>query len=230
MSLLRSSPHKSQATRTTRRDGCLFVFLIPPAALIVIGFIILITTHQIKPQPTLQPYGAGTTAQPGTLASFFSKPVQFWGGSIQQWAKKWDLDANLIATVMQIESCGNPEAASKAGAVGLFQVMPFHFKDGENPIDPQTNAMRGLTYLKTSLNLADGNILQALAGYNGGIGLIGTDETQWPTESEQYAYWGNGIYLEAQQGAAQSKTLADWLNHGGARLCVQAQQQLGLPR
>jgi Transglycosylase SLT domain len=228
MSLPRFSNHKSQATRTIRRDGCLFVFLIPPAAIILIGFVILLATGQLKPQPASQPYGAGTTAQPGVLAPFFSKPVQFWGGSIQRWAKQWDLDPNLIATVVQIESCGDPEAVSKAGAAGLFQVMPFHFKDGENPIDPETNARRGLTYLKSSLDLANGDIRQALAGYNGGIGLIGIDETQWPTETMQYSFWGNGIYLEAQQGADQSKILAQWLNQGGARLCTQARRRLGI--
>ncbi len=230
MSLLRSSNHKSQAARTTHRgrEGCLFVFLIPPAAIIVIGFVILMATDQIKPQPTPRPYDGGPTAQPGVLAPFFSKPVQFWEGSIQEWARKWDLDANLVATVMQIESCGDPEAVSKAGAAGLFQVMPFHFKDGENPVDPQTNAMRGLSYLKASLDLAHGDIRQALAGYNGGVGLIGIDETQWPTESIQYADWGSGIYLEAQKGSDQSKTLTDWLDQGGARLCAQAQRRLGI--
>ena len=230
MSPFRSPNHKSQATRTTpmSRSGCLVVFLIPPAVIIVIGFVILITTGQPKPQPASQPYGPGATAQPGVLAPFFSKPVQFWGRSIQQWAKQWDLNANLIATVMQIESCGDPEAISKAGAAGLFQVMPFHFKEGENPIDPETNALRGLTYLKRSLDLANGDIRQALAGYNGGIGLIGIDETQWPTESVQYAYWGNGIYQEAQQAAAQSKTLTEWLNQGGAHLCAQARMRLGI--
>jgi hypothetical protein len=228
MSPPRSSNHKSQATRTTRREGCLFVFLIPPAVVIVIGFIILLATGQLKPQPASHPYGAGATPQPGVMAPFFSKTVQFWGGSIQQWAKNWGLDPNLIATVMQIESCGDPEAISKAGATGLFQVMPFHFKQGENPIDPETNAMRGLSYLKSSLNLANGDIRHALAGYNGGMGLIGIDETQWPSESTQYAYWGNNIYLETQQGAVQSKTLAEWLNQGGARLCTQARRRLGI--
>jgi soluble lytic murein transglycosylase-like protein len=224
----RHSNHTNQAARATRREGCLFVFLIPPAAIIVIGFIVLLATGQLKGQPPAQPYGPGSTAQPGVLAPFFSKSVLFWGESIEQWAKKWDLDANLIATVMQIESCGDPEAVSRAGASGLFQVMPFHFKDGENPIDPETNALRGLNYLKSSLKMANGDIRQALVGYNGGVSLIGIDETQWPDETSQYAYWGNNIYLEAQQGSDQSKTLAEWLNKGGARLCTQARRRLGI--
>ena len=225
----RHSPnHKNQAARTTRREGCLVIFLIPPAAIILIGLIVLVAANRLNPPTSQLTYGPGSTPQPGAMAPFFSKTVQFWGGSIEAWAQKWGLNANLIATVMQIESCGNPEAISKAGAVGLFQVMPFHFKDGENPLDPETNALRGLTYLKRSLDLANGDIRLALVGYNGGTGLIGTDENQWPSESTQYAYWGNNIFLEAQQSSEVSNTLADWLNHGGARLCTQASLRLGL--
>ena len=39
------------------------------------------------------------------------------------------LDPDIIATIIQIESCGNPAARSTAGAQGLFQVMPFHFEE-----------------------------------------------------------------------------------------------------
>jgi len=228
MSSHRSSSPQNRAARTTHSEGCLFVFLIPPAIIIGIGLVILLLTYPLVQPSTTMAYGAGATPEAGVLAPFFSKTVQFWGGSIQAWSQKWDLDPNLIATVMQIESCGDPEAVSKAGASGLFQVMPFHFKAGENPIDPETNAMRGLTYLRSSLNQANGDIRLALAGYNGGIGLISQDETQWPAESVQYVYWGDAIYQDATQGAAQSKTLTKWLNQGGARLCTQARLRLGL--
>jgi soluble lytic murein transglycosylase-like protein len=175
-------------------------------------------------------YGAGATAEPGILAPFFSSSVQFWGAAIQRWAQSVGLEPNLIATVMQIESCGDPEAVSSAGARGLFQVMPFHFKTNENPLDPETNARRGLAYLKKSIDLAKGNIRQALAGYNGGTSLVGGDEQNWSAETNDYAYWGEGIYHEAQAGRGQSSFLDQWLAHGGARLCHQARARLGLKR
>jgi soluble lytic murein transglycosylase-like protein len=64
---------------------------------------------------------------------------------------------------MQIESCGDPRARSRAGAMGLFQVMPYHFAGGDDPYNPDTNAVRGLAYLKRSLDTANGDPRLALA-------------------------------------------------------------------
>jgi len=88
-----------------------------------------------------------TTIIKAPLAKAFSPSESYWPDDIQAWADDWDLDPFLIATVMQIESCGNPDALSPVGAQGLFQVMPYHFKLGENPLDPEINALRGLAYL-----------------------------------------------------------------------------------
>jgi soluble lytic murein transglycosylase-like protein len=149
--------------------------------------------------------------------------VQAWGEDIARWAGGYGLDPNLVATVMQIESCGNPKAVSRAGAQGLFQVMPFHFAKGEDMLDPETNARRGLEYLALSLLKANGDAARALAGYNGGHGVIWEDPTQWPAETRQYSYWGDGIYSDARNGMATSPRLAEWLQAGGTRLCVLAQ-------
>jgi hypothetical protein len=50
---------------------------------------------------------------------------------------------------------------------------------------------------------AQGDVRQALAGYNGGISLIGQDEANWPDETNHYIYWGTGIYQEAHLGASE---------------------------
>ena len=60
------------------------------------------------------------------IASFFTPEIQYWESNILAWAEEKGLDPNLVATVMQIESCGDPLAESPAGAIGLFQVMPYH--------------------------------------------------------------------------------------------------------
>ena len=112
--------------------------------------------------------------------------------------------------------------------MGLFQVMPFHFASGDNPYDPDTNAARGLAYLKRSLAAANGNARLALAGYNGGIGVIGRSESSWAAETQRYAYWGSGIYAEASSGATESLHLQEWIAAGGAGLCRQARSRLGI--
>ncbi len=165
----------------------------------------------------------------GLIASFFTPEVQYWATDIVRWAGQADLDPNLVSTVMQIESCGNPSALSPAGASGLFQVMPDHFEVFEDPFAPETNALRGLNYLKESLQRANGNPRLALAGYNGGVGVIFRDESTWADETIRYAYWGSGIYGDAANNLGHSWRLDEWLNAGGASLCLQAAQALGLP-
>jgi soluble lytic murein transglycosylase-like protein len=112
--------------------------------------------------------------------------------------------------------------------MGLFQVMPFHFTAGEDGYDPQTNARRGLAYLQRALEAQDGEIRLGLAGYNAGINGARRAENLWPAETARYVYWGVGIYSDARHGRDHSEYLDEWLASGGASLCAQAGQRLGL--
>lgn len=162
------------------------------------------------------------------IAPVFMPSVQYWAADIARWAAAYDLDPNLVATVMQIESCGNPGALSSAGAQGLFQVMPFHFAAGEVMTDPDTNAARGMAYLSQGLALANGNAGLAMAGYNGGHSVIGRASGNWHYETQRYYYWGTGILADISADPSTSPRLQEWLNAGGASLCRQAEAALGL--
>jgi hypothetical protein len=162
------------------------------------------------------------------IAPLFSKEIQLWEPEIVQWAGEWDLDPNMVATVMQIESCGNPEAQSSAGASGLFQVMPFHFDPGENHFNPQINALRGLEYLAKSLKSHQGDISLSFAGYNGGISGSKRPVTAWANETVRYVYWAVGIYEDARTGKSSSERLQEWMDAGGRSLCRKASLALGL--
>jgi len=162
------------------------------------------------------------------LAPLFTPEVQHWAASIQEWASAASVDANLAGVVMQIESCGDPRAVSRSGAIGLFQVMPFHFYVLDDPFDPDTNAKRGMDYLRRSLEAAGGEARLALAGYNGGIGVIDRGEWTWSAETTRYVYWGEGIYADAIENASESARLQEWFTTAGAGLCRQAHQRLGL--
>lgn len=163
-----------------------------------------------------------------SLSPIFMPSVRYWEDRILKWASDYAIDPNLVATIMQIESCGNPQAGSGVGATGLFQVMPFHFEKGENPFDPDTNAKRGLDYLSTGLELSGGHAGLALAGYNGGHGIISRNYEDWPRETQSYYRWGSGIYREASAGWDSSPTLAAWLAAGGQSLCDDAEENLDL--
>ncbi len=167
-----------------------------------------------------------TGASSPALSPVFTPEVQAWNASILRWSHAFQIDPNLVATVMQIESCGDPTAVSPTGAAGLFQVMPYHFAPGEDPTDPETNARRGLTYLAQSLRLADGEYALALAGYNGGHGLLAVELSGWPGETRRYLYWGTGILSDIQSGLSPSPRLEEWLAAGGDHLCQQAARAL----
>ena len=161
------------------------------------------------------------------LAEFFAPAVQHWSGSISDWAAQHQVDPHLLATVMQIESCGHPTVISGAGAQGLFQVMPFHFAEGENMLDPQTNARRSSDFLKQCRQAAGGVIGLTLACYNGGASVIGQARESWPRETQAYYRWGVGIYSDAVAGNKTSDTLDQWMAAGGQRLCASAERELG---
>lgn len=168
-------------------------------------------------------FGGGSS-----LAPLFTREVDHWAGQIDRWAKQYDLDPNLLATVMQIESCGHPTIASYAGAQGLFQVMPFHFSLGENQLDPDTNAMRGANFLNVCLDMANNDVGLALACYNGGPSVLGKSYANWHSQTQRYFTWGTGIYSDAVNNSATSPTLERWLAAGGAGLCQLAAAELGI--
>jgi soluble lytic murein transglycosylase-like protein len=113
--------------------------------------------------------------------------------------------------------------------MGLFQVMPFHFYAVDDPYDPDTNAERGLAYLAKSLATGGGDARLAMAGYNGGIGVIGRSEWSWSAQTKRYVQYGAPIYEDAQNGINPSIALNDWYESYGLSLCRQASQRLGLP-
>lgn len=170
----------------------------------------------------------GESAPSGQLAGLFTKQIDHWEDDIVSWADEYELDPNLLATVMQIESCGHPTVSSHAGAQGLFQVMPFHFDVGENMLDPDTNAMRGAAFLNLCLDLSNGDAGLAMACYNGGPSVLETPFASWHSEPQRYYYWGTGIYADAQSNQSSSGRLDEWLDAGGVSLCDRASRELGL--
>lgn len=230
-----SDPIKKRRSsrETAQGNGCLSGFLIPPlAALLISGLMFFVIGGVVKgpgSSPVQKPnlVVPAPVAENTGLSALFTPEIHFWGASLKRWSAEHGVDVNLAATVMQIESCGNPDARSSAGAMGLFQVMPFHFLGSENGYNPETNALRGLDYLHRSLERANGNARLALAGYNGGIGVIGRAEAAWPAETKRYVYWG-AMYDDAAQNAVSSTRLDEWKRATGNSLCIRASQRLGL--
>ena len=208
-------------------SGCLSLYSLSILGVFLITFLIAILAFN-APVDNISAAASNTQATVTSISPIFTREVQYWAKDIVRWANASALDPNLVAVILQIESCGNPFARSNAGAMGLFQVMPFHFHFGENPYNPDTNALRGLNYLARSLQTANSDARLALAGYNGGIGVISRYEWTWQAETRRYVYYGAPIYNDARSGATTSPMLDDWYRRYGAGLCRDASRKLGL--
>ena len=216
---LLSSESFQEDRKAAQNTGCLSVFLFPPFSAFFFGALLFWGLIKL-------PFNSFIDRDQVQLAPLFTPEVLKLETQILAWASEYGMDANLVATVMQIESCGNPRALSPVGAMGLFQVMPYHFAKGEDGFAPNMNALRGLSYLQKSLEHFGGDTGLALAGYNGGIQGASHPANEWAEETRNYKYWGENIYADALAGFSNSATLQEWLAAGGASLCAQAEQRL----
>ncbi len=229
------SPDRQERVESPRSGGlrsCLVRTL--PALVLLCALLAMLgprMKYLVEHYLTIISYGASEQPAGSGLAPLFTPEVEYWAEDILRWAAETGLDPQLVATIVQIESCGDPRALSPAGAAGLLQVMPQHFAPDEDPFDPETNARRGLGVLVeclTSRHNPDRDVGLAFACYNGGPSVFVSAWDYWPQQSRDYYIWGTGIYADAQAGAASSEVLDRWLLAGGQRLCQSARQTLGL--
>jgi len=117
-------------------------------------------------------------SEPKTAAS--SSPFRYTTGHrgldqlIIYSADKYSLDPVLIYLVMREESGFNHRAVSRVGARGLMQLMPgTAAKLGVRNIhDPIQNVDAGTRYLRTLIEMFNGDVNLALAAYNAGEGAV----------------------------------------------------------
>jgi soluble lytic murein transglycosylase len=93
---------------------------------------------------------------------------------IKEASRRFGLDFPLVKAVIKAESNFEPLAISRAGAIGLMQIMPKNFKNLQikDPYDPWQNIKGGTRYLKQMIERFGGELPLALAAYNAGPHVV----------------------------------------------------------
>ncbi len=86
-------------------------------------------------------------------------------------ASEHGIDRGLLVGIVRVESSFRSGVVSRAGAVGLMQVMP---RNGRNLscgdlTDPVSNVACGIRVLRGFLKYYDNDLILALSGYNAGF-------------------------------------------------------------
>lgn len=88
-------------------------------------------------------------------------------------AARHGVATELVDAVIRQESGYRTDARSRAGAIGLMQLMPATARMlGVDPRDPAANLDGGVAYLRTMLDRFGGHIDLALAAYNAGPAAV----------------------------------------------------------
>lgn len=93
---------------------------------------------------------------------------------VREAAVRHGIDARLIAAVARHESGFNARAVSRAGALGMMQLMPetARYLGVTDPFDPRESLFAGARYLRILLDTFGGDLDLTLAAYNAGPGAV----------------------------------------------------------
>ncbi len=209
-------------------------------ATVAVALVVSATFVKRAQEVPLKP-AAATISSP-----WIPQTVKRWESYIDEMAKKYNLDPDLIAILMTMESGGYSKAKSDAGAEGLLQITPPTAKDIaarylKQPVttydlsDPRTNIEFGVAYLallrdefgereqgpswNTTVELI-------AAGYNGGPGAANhLYKGEGLTSTETVIYSRDAYNMWRERHAKTSPTYDRWLERGGFRLIDQAKAE-----
>lgn len=207
---------------------------------IVLGIVGVVSLTNRPPKP-MQP-----SQSSGLTIPWLPDTVKRWEDEIVAAAERYNLDPNLLAIIITVESGGYSKAKSEAGAQGLMQVTPPTGKDiaakhlrvpteNYDLNDPRTNIEFGAAYV-AFLRDEFGEDNQGpswnttaeliAAGYNGGPGAAGRlYRGEGLTGVETVSYSRDVYNMWRERNTKESPTFNRWLERGGFRLIDKAKAE-----
>lgn len=135
-----------------------------------------------RPSGPGRPLAPSWVVDPGsyrTLARFHNprlthEEADLIGRSLLGYSKHFNIDPRLVVALVVVESGFQPAARSRAGAIGLGQLMPATARAlGVDALDPAQNLYGSIRYLRGNLDrFGWHNSHLALAAYNAGRGAV----------------------------------------------------------
>ncbi|MEI6171896.1 MAG: lytic transglycosylase domain-containing protein, partial [bacterium] len=109
-------------------------------------------------------------------------PRAYWA-NVERWSSTYGVDPYLVLAVIREESNYLSTAVSSSNAGGLMQLLPSTAKwiaeskcklryTSDLSFDPDANIRMGTWYLSYLTGLYDGDVVRAVAAYNGGNGNV----------------------------------------------------------
>lgn len=162
-------------------------------------------TIQLREQPA--PVAAVTAKGTGVGAGYPVATRLVYAAHIQAAASAAKLEPALVHAVISAESGYNPAARSKAGAVGLMQLMPGTAErySVADRLDPADNIKGGTRYLGDLLKMFNNDLPLALAAYNAGEKNVVKYGNKIPPFDETRAYVPKVLAYYQKYRAAQLK-------------------------
>lgn len=211
----------------SRRDW-LLLFVGAVVTLACVETVNLINHAQVP----LRPEASGVTVP------WLPATVQRWKEPIGEMSQKYDIDPNLVAIIMTLESGGYSQADS-GQAQGLMQITPATAKDiaakflkqhvkSYDLSDPRTNIEFGtayLAYLRDQFGTVaqgpswDSAVELIAAGYNGGPGAANSlEQGKGLHDTQTIIYSRDAFNMWRERHAGSSPTFDRWKERGGSRL------------
>jgi soluble lytic murein transglycosylase-like protein len=167
-------------------------------------------TQNAPPSPIMIPNAQATvetfTSELGTTGN----PA--YDNLVRQSSARHGVDPNLVFALMKQESGYNSRAVSYKGASGLMQLMPATARrfGVTNIFDPAQNIEAGIKYLRFLLDMFNGDVKLALAGYNAGENAVVNSGFQIPRyrETQNYVKIISSKYSRTKHAAKTSAPAA----------------------